>query len=69
MSSTYKSEVDVSPELSTEMANFYQSQVGVLRWIIEMDRLDISTEVSMLAAHMAVSREWQLTPLILVFAI
>jgi hypothetical protein len=31
MSSTYKSEVDVSPELSLEMADFYQSQVGVLQ--------------------------------------
>jgi hypothetical protein len=30
MSSTYKSEVDVSLELSPEMANFYQSQVGQL---------------------------------------
>jgi hypothetical protein len=46
MSSTYKPEVDVSPDLSLEMANFYQSQVGLLRWIIEMRRLDITTEVS-----------------------
>jgi hypothetical protein len=34
MASTYKSEVNVSPFLSPEMANFYQSQVGVLQWII-----------------------------------
>jgi hypothetical protein len=34
MSSTYKPEVDVSHELFSEMANFYQSQVGVLRWIL-----------------------------------
>jgi hypothetical protein len=43
MFSTYKPEVNVSPELSPEMANFYQSQVGVLRRIIEMGRLDITT--------------------------
>jgi hypothetical protein len=68
MSSMYKSEVDVSPELSPEMANFYQSKVGVLRWIIEMGRLDITTEVSMLVAHMAAPREGHLTAVIHVFA-
>jgi hypothetical protein len=57
MVSCYKPELDVSAELDAEMANFYQSQVGVLRWIIEMGRLDITTEVSMLAAHMAAPRE------------
>jgi hypothetical protein len=68
MSSTYKSEVDVIPELSTEMANFYQSQVGVLQWMIEMSRLDITTEVSILAAHMAAPREGHLTAVFHVFA-
>jgi hypothetical protein len=43
MVSSYKPELDVSAELDAEMANFYQSQVGVLRWIIEMGRLDITT--------------------------
>jgi hypothetical protein len=60
MSSTYKMEVDVSPELSSEMANFYQSQFGALQWIIEMGRLDITTEVRMLAAHMSAPREGHL---------
>jgi hypothetical protein len=56
MSSTYKPEVNVSPKLSLEMANFYQSQVGVLRWLVEMGRQDIDTEVSTLAAHIAAQR-------------
>jgi hypothetical protein len=60
MSSTYKQEVDVSPELSPDMSNFYRSQVGVLRWIIEMGRLNITTKMSMLAEHMAVPREGHL---------
>jgi hypothetical protein len=68
MSSTYKLEVDVSPELSPEMANFYQPQVGVLRRITEMGKLDITTEVSMLAAHMAAPREGHLTAVFHVFA-
>jgi hypothetical protein len=67
MSSTYKPEVDVSLELSPEMANFYQSQVVVLRWIIKMGRLYITTEVSMLAAHMAAPREGNLDAVFRVF--
>jgi hypothetical protein len=63
-----KVKVDVSPELSLEMANFYQSQVGVLRWIIEMGRLKIATEVSMLAAHMVALRERHLTAVLHVFS-
>jgi hypothetical protein len=68
MVSTYKPELDVSPELNKEKENFYQSQVGVLRWIIEMGRLDIPTEVSMLAAHMAAPREGHLRAVYQVFA-
>jgi hypothetical protein len=68
MSSTYKAEVDVSHKLSPKMANFYQSQVGVLRWIIEMGRLDVTTEVSMLATHMAAPREGHLDVVFRVFS-
>jgi hypothetical protein len=67
MSSTYKPEVDVIPELSLEMASFYQSQVGLLQWIIEMGRLDTTTEVRMLAAHMAAPREGHLAAVLHVF--
>jgi hypothetical protein len=68
MSSTYKPKVDVSPELSPEMTNFYQSQLGVLRRIIEMGRRDITTEVSMLAAYIAAPREGHLNAVFHVFA-
>jgi hypothetical protein len=68
MSSTHKSEVDAKPELSLEMANFYRSKVGVIIWIIDIGRLDITTEVSMLAAHMAAPKEGHLTAVIYVFA-
>jgi hypothetical protein len=68
MVSTYKPKLDGSPELDAEKANFYQSQVGVLQWIIEMGRLDITMEVSMLAAHMAAPREGHLRVVYQVFA-
>jgi hypothetical protein len=57
MSSSYRPELDVSQELNAEKVNYYQSIIGVMRWIIETGRLDITTDVSMLAAHMAAPRE------------
>jgi len=68
MISSYKPEIDVSPCLDDELANYYQSLVGVLRWIIECGRLDITTEVSMLAAHMAMPRIGHLHAAFRVFA-
>ena len=35
MWSTYRPELDISPELSTEESSYYQSLIGVLRWIVE----------------------------------
>ena len=68
MSSSYRPELDITAELDAEKANYYQSVIGVLRWIIETGRLDITTEVSMLAAHMAAPREGHLKAALQVFA-
>ena len=32
----YCAELDMSPELDSKQANYYQSQIGVLHWIIEL---------------------------------
>ena len=63
----YASELDESPELDAERANYYQSQVGVLHWMVEIGRVDIITEVSTLASHMALPREGHLEALFDVF--
>ena len=39
------------------MASYYQSLIGIMRWIVELGLLDIETEVSMLSSHNAYSRE------------
>jgi len=65
--SGYASELDETPELDAEQANYYQSQVGVLHWIVEIGRVDIITEVSTLASHMAMPREGHLDALFDVF--
>jgi hypothetical protein len=60
MEANYRPELDVSPLLTEDKANYYQSQLGILRWIVELGRIDIATEVSMLAAHNALPREGHL---------
>ena len=55
--SGYKPELDVSRELPENLIHLYQQHVGILRWIVELGRVDIATEVSMLAAHSALPRE------------
>ncbi len=56
----YQPELDTSPELSPEDASYYQSQIGILRWMVELGRVDIITEVSVLASHLALPREGHL---------
>ena len=61
-------ELDTSPELSPDLASFYMSEIGVLRWMVEIGRIDIGTEVSMLSSHMAMPREGHLDAMLHVFA-
>jgi hypothetical protein len=68
MMSNYRPELDVSPELDAEDGNFYQSLIGVLRWAVEIGRIDITTEVSMLASQMAMPREGHMLAVLRVFA-
>ena len=42
----YRPELDVTPELSPDQASYFGSQIGILRWCVEIGRLDIITEVS-----------------------
>jgi hypothetical protein len=57
---SYAPELDTTPELSAVDATFYQSQVGVLRWCVELGRVDIITEVSELASFLAMPRQGHL---------
>ena len=56
----YIPEADVSDELNPEEANYFQSQIGILRWMVELGRVDIITEVSMLSSHLAAPRQGHL---------
>jgi hypothetical protein len=64
----YNPELDVSELLSDDEASFFQSQIGVLRWMVEIGRIDIITEVSMLASCVAAPRRGQLDTVFHMFA-
>jgi hypothetical protein len=68
MRSGYRPEIDVTPLLTDDMASYYQGLIGVLRWICEIGRIDILTEVSMLSSHNAMPREGHLDAVLDIFA-
>ena len=44
MTSGYRPEMDITPELESEDAAYYHSLIGFLRWIVELGRIDINVE-------------------------
>jgi hypothetical protein len=56
----YPPEVDVTIALKGDESSYFQSQIGVLRWIVELGRIDIITEVSCLASCLALPRRGHL---------
>ena len=64
---SYKPELDVSIECSEAQTSFYQSVIGVLRWIIELGRRDICYEVSALSRYLASPRTGHLAQALHIF--
>ena len=67
ISAGYRPEVDTSRELEPEDAAYFHSLVGVLRWIVELGRIDINVEVSMLSSHLALPREGHFEEILHIF--
>ena len=66
--SNYRPEMDITPELTPQQASYYQSLIGVLRWIVELGRVDIVMETSAMASMMALPREGHLKVVFQMFA-
>eukprot|EP00957_Ditylum_brightwellii_P032495 2462558-Ditylum_brightwellii.AAC.1 len=54
---SYRPELDITPALSSVDSAYYKSLIGMLRWMVELGRIDICSEVSMMSSHLAMSRE------------
>ena len=68
ISTLYRPEVDISPELNATDAAYYQSLIGILRWMVELGRVDICMEVSMMSSSLAMPREGHLGQVFHIFA-
>jgi len=66
--SGYKPELDVTTELNDELGSRFLQLIGILRWAIELGRLDIFVEVSQLSQHQALPRRGHLEALYHIFA-
>ena len=63
LSSGYRPELDTSPELKTEGLQRYQELIGILRWAVELGRVDILLETSLMSTHLALPRRGHLEQL------
>ncbi|MFN9957522.1 MAG: hypothetical protein ACK55I_30820, partial [bacterium] len=46
MQANYRPELDVSPILGPDQASYYMSLIGILRWAVELGRIDIYIDVA-----------------------
>ena len=63
----YEPELDESTVLDPQRATYYQSLIGILRWAVEIGRIDCITEVSVLASYSAMPREGHLDTVFHIF--
>ena len=66
-STTYKPELESTPLCNYEEMNIYQNLIGILRWLIELGRIDILLEVSLLSQYLAAPRVGHLQQLFNIF--
>ena len=68
LTAEYRLELDVSEELGTTDAVYYQSLIGVLRQIVQMGHVDMCCKVLIMSLFVAMPREGQLQQLYYIFA-
>lgn len=56
----YKPELDVTPELTDDMASRYSQLIGILRWMCEIGRIDMLHEVAIMSQYLANPRQGHL---------
>ena len=64
----YQPELDTTPELNDHLASRYAQLIGVLRWGVELGRVDIYFETAILSQHLALPRMGHLKQVYHIFA-
>ena len=52
----YRPEIDGTAECDPKQHTYYQNLIGILRWAVELGRIDIHFEVSVLSQYLASPR-------------
>lgn len=68
MKHDYHPELDYTPLLSHDAANYYQQLIGILRWMVELGRVDIHLHVTLLSSFMMQPREGRLNKVLHFFS-
>jgi hypothetical protein len=66
--SNYRPELETSNELNADLSSRYQQLIGVLRWMVELGRVDIYYEVSVLSQYLVAPRVGHLETVYHIFA-
>jgi len=67
MPSSYLPELDITPLLQEDDVHFYQSQISILRWMVELGRLDIYINVALLSSYLTAPRQGHLEALYCIY--
>ena len=65
---SYRPELDISKELGPKLTSRYRQLIGILRWAVELGRVDIYYEVATLSHYLASPREGHLEAAYHIFA-
>ena len=63
----YRPEMDVSELCSDSQIQFFQNLIGILRWTVELGRIDIAYELSVLSRYLAQPRTGHLVQALHIF--
>ena len=66
--SGYKPELDTTKLCNEDDHSYFQQQIGILRWMVELGRIDIATEVSILSSYCASPRQGHLDAVCHIYA-
>eukprot|EP00957_Ditylum_brightwellii_P201933 15327869-Ditylum_brightwellii.AAC.1 len=68
MKASYRPELDITPVLSPFDSAYYQSLTGMLRQVVELGRIDMCLEVSLMSSHLVMPREGHMIEVLRIFA-
>jgi hypothetical protein len=68
VSSGYILEMDALELCASKLVYYYQQKIGVLHWAVELGRMNICAEVSMLASYTAAARAERINAMLHIFA-